>query len=672
MLDIKLLIVEDDEMLLKRLKRILSREIKELYIFTNPLEAIEKVPQIKPDIVLTDIKMPQMDGLEMTNRIRKNCNDIPVIVASAFSDPEYFQTAIKLKVEKFIVKPIDIDELLAALSIITNRLKIEKMYIAENKLLNEYKEIVDKSTYVTKTDITGKITYVNDKFIELSGFSKEELIGQYHNIVRHPNVSKAFYKRMWNTILSKKTWKGVIKNLKKNNEVFYIETTISPILDIDDEIVEFISIKNDVTQLISNKKILQNQLITDALTKIPNRIKLKSDLTKINQPTLILVDINEFQKINNLFGFSLGDQILIYLSKVLDNLAEEEGAKCYRVSADEFAILYFEHIEKQQYENFIHKIIKELKSNPFNSNDIKFDIDLSFGIAIPNKNEKDTILALAEAAMANSRKNNLLYEVYTDSIDPQEKYEHNFMWNKKIKTALDENRIDVYYQPIVNVNDSNDTKYECLVRYIEKDGTVVTPFEFLDVAKKTRLYHDLTQRVISISCKTFSELQGTFSINFSIEDFYNTETVDYLISMVEQYNLKGKVIVEILESEGIDNYNYTIEIIEKMKSNGIQIAIDDFGTGYSNFAYLISLDIDILKIDGSLIQGIYKDKTKQSILESIIFFSKELNIKTVAEFVSNEEIYNKVKELNIDYVQGYYLDKPLSYHELLSKVNNEK
>jgi len=145
-----------------------------------------------------------------------------------------------------------------------------------------------------------------------------------------------------------------------------------------------------------------------------------------------------------------------------------------------------------------------------------------------------------------------------------------------------------------------------------------------------------------------------------------------IIYIVDQYNLQGKVIVEILESEGIDNYNYTIEIIEKMKSNGIQIAIDDFGTGYSNFAYLISLDIDILKIDGSLIQGIYKDKTKQSILESIIFFSKELNIKTVAEFVSNEEIYNKVKELNIDYVQGYYLDKPLSYHELLSKVNNEK
>lgn len=196
MIDIKLVVVEDDERLLKRLQRILSREVKELYIFSNPLEAIEQIPQIKPDIVLTDIKMPQMSGLEMIDQIRTICKDIPVIVASAFSDPEYFQTAIKLKVEKFIVKPIDVDELLVALDIVANRIKIDKLYAAKNRLLNDYKEIVDKSTYLTKTDSKGRITYINDKFIELSGYSREELIGKNHNIVRHPSVPKAFYKRL--------------------------------------------------------------------------------------------------------------------------------------------------------------------------------------------------------------------------------------------------------------------------------------------------------------------------------------------------------------------------------------------------------------------------------------------------------------------------------------------
>jgi PAS domain S-box-containing protein/diguanylate cyclase (GGDEF)-like protein len=672
MLDLRLLVVEDDERLLKRLERILKREVKELFIFSNPLEAIEKISEIKPDIVITDIKMPQMNGLEMTSQIRAVCKDIPIIVASAFSDPEYFQSAIKLKVEKFIIKPIDIDELLLTLKNVTNSLQLDRMYKEKNKLLNEYKEIVDQSAYVSKTDINGNITYVNDKFIELSGYTQEELIGKNHNILRDPSMPRSFFERMWHTILNKQIWQGVIKNRNKKGESFYVETTISPILDINNEIIEFISIKNDVTDLIKNKQLLQNQIVTDALTMIPNRLKLKSDLARINQPTLILVDIDGFQEINNLFGFYFGDQTLVHLSQLLSNLAQGDGASCYRVSADEFAILYFEHIEKQQIDAFINSIIKKVKNEPFSFNGIKLDIDLSFGVSITNNNEKNMILALAEAAMNNARKNGTLYEVYSQSIDPQARYEHNFKWNKKLKSALDDNRIDVYYQPIVNIKDSEEKKYEALVRYIEKDGTVITPYEFLNVAKRTRLYHEITKRVIEVSCKTFSKLKGSFSINFSIEDFYNVETVDYLILMVEKYNLKDRVFIEILESEGIDNYNYTIEVIERMKSNGIKIAIDDFGTGYSNFAYLISLDIDILKIDGSLIRGVAKDKAKQTILEAIIFFSKELHIKTIAEFVSDEETYEKVKELNIDYVQGYYLDKPLSYEDLLKKTDAEK
>lgn len=322
-------------------------------------------------------------------------------------------------------------------------------------------------------------------------------------------------------------------------------------------------------------------------------------------------------------------------------------------------------MEKEVYEEVINKLKKTINEKPFSFNSINYDIDLSYGVAISNNTEKNTIIALAETAMNQSRKNSSLYEIYSENIDQQAIYEHNFRWNKKLKEALADNRITVFYQPIVSVEEKKVKKYECLVRYIDDDGTIVSPFEFLTVAKRSRVYHDITKRVITIACETFNKLKGKFSINFSIEDFYNIETVEYLIFMVKQYDLGGRIIVEILESEGIDNYNYTIEVIEKLKSNGIKIAIDDFGTGYSNFAYLISLDIDILKIDGSLIKDVSNDFTKQSILESIIYFTKELNIKTVAEFVADKPTYEKVKELKVDFVQGYYLSKPLNYDNLL-------
>jgi len=669
MLDIKLLLVEDDIDLLKKLEKILKREVKELSISSNPIEAIKSLENSKPDLIITDIKMPQMNGLDMIESIRELCPNIPVIVASAFSDPDFFQKAIKLKIEKFVIKPIDLDDLIESIKNIAQKIELEKKMIANNKLLNEYKSIVDKSTYITKTDKYGKITYVNDKFETLSGYSKEELLGQNHNITRHPDMPSSFFKRLWETISNKQTWQGKIKNLDKNGKTFIVETTISPILDENDEIVEFISIKNDITQLVENRKLLQKEIITDNLTRVPNRIKLKNDVNKVQNPTLILVDINGFQEINNLFGFYFGDEILIYLANILNEEISTLEAKCYRVSADEFAILFFTQIDIETVRDIILKIEARIKNEPFNFNSIQYNLNLSYGVASTKSSEKNMILALAETAMSSARKNNLLFEIYTQEIDQQKTYENNFKWNRSLKEALEENRIEVYYQPIVNIRDSEDKKYECLVRYIEKDGEVISPFHFLDIAKRSRIYHDITRRVITLACEAFAKTDAIFSINFSIEDFYNLETVDYLIEMVNKNNLKGKLIVEILESEGIDNFNYTIDIIERLKSNGIKIAIDDFGTGYSNFSYLISLDVDILKIDGSLITDIDKDKSKQSILQSIMFFTKELNIKTVAEFVSSEEIYDVVKEFGVDYAQGYYFDKPLNYEELIKKVN---
>lgn len=613
MIDLKLLLVEDDEILLNRLERILKREVKYLYSFSSPIEALKKIEEIKPDLVITDIKMPQMNGLEMVDKIRTVCTNIPIIVASAFSEPKYFQEAIKLKIEKFVIKPIDIDELISTIERISEKIQLEKMFLEKNRLLQEYKEIVDKSNHVTKTDKSGKITYVNEKFAELCGYTKEELIGKNHNIVRHPSMPKSFFKRLWKTILDKKIWQGTIKSRDKSGKIFYVETTISPIVDDNGDIIEFISIKNDVTELILNKKLLQNQIVTDILTNIPNRLKLKSDIININKPVLILIDIDNFQEINNLFGFYFGDQVLIYIANTIKDIAEKYNAKYYRISSDEYAILFYEHVEKEVYEEVINKLKKTINEKPFSFNSINYDIDLSYGVAISNNTEKNTIIALAETAMNQSRKNSSLYEIYSENIDQQAIYEHNFRWNKKLKEALADNRITVFYQPIVSVEEKKVKKYECLVRYIDDDGTIVSPFEFLTVAKRSRVYHDITKRVITIACETFNKLKGKFSINFSIEDFYNIETVEYLIFMVKQYDLGGRIIVEILESEGIDNYNYTIEVIEKLKSNGIKIAIDDFGTGYSNFAYLISLDIDILKIDGSLIKDVSNDFTKQSI-----------------------------------------------------------
>jgi PAS domain S-box-containing protein/diguanylate cyclase (GGDEF)-like protein len=665
MLDLKLVLVEDDIDLLNKLGRILKREVSDLKLFSSAFDALIHVQKEKPDVIISDIKMSNMNGLEMVDKIRTIYPDVPVIIASAFNDTEFFQKAIKLKVENFVIKPIDIDKLLEDLKEIKNKQIIQEGYLSRGKLLEEYKDIVDRSNYISKTNLKGQIIYVNDKFENLTGYKLEDIKGKSHSIMRHPEMRKSFYERLWKTILNKGTWHGVIKNYSKSGEVFYVETTISPILDKDDNIVEFISISNNITQLVQNKKELQKQLITDRLTKIYNRLKLKNDLLNASESTLILINVDNFKDINNLFGLYFGDQVLIYIANLLKEISTKYICNCYRISADEFMLLFDKDISIEEIKLVINEIEKILKAEIFSHEEITFDIDLSYGVVQNNfSRDKNMLLSMAEIAMHTARKEHKLFDIYSRDNNLRKNYEHNFKWNKKLKLALEEKRIDVFFQPIVNVKDNNIIKYESLVRYIETDGSIIGPNDFLDVAKRSKIYHKITQKVIEISSNVFRDRHETFSINFSIEDLLNEDTIDYLLNKVNEYKLNNRVIVEILESEGIDNYIAVIDIIEKLKMNGIRIAIDDFGSGYSNFSYLISLDIDILKIDGSLIKDIDTNKSGQSIVKSIINFTKELGIKTVAEFVCSKEIYDLLKEMDIDYFQGYYISKPLSIEQL--------
>jgi PAS domain S-box-containing protein/diguanylate cyclase (GGDEF)-like protein len=607
MLDLKLVLVEDDIDLLNKLGRILKREVSDLKLFSSAFDALIHVQKEKPDVIISDIKMSNMNGLEMVDKIRTIYPDVPVIIASAFNDTEFFQKAIKLKVENFVIKPIDIDKLLEDLKEIKNKQIIQEGYLSRGKLLEEYKDIVDRSNYISKTNLKGQIIYVNDKFENLTGYKLEDIKGKSHSIMRHPEMRKSFYERLWKTILNKGTWHGVIKNYSKSGEVFYVETTISPILDKDDNIVEFISISNNITQLVQNKKELQKQLITDRLTKIYNRLKLKNDLLNASESTLILINVDNFKDINNLFGLYFGDQVLIYIANLLKEISTKYICNCYRISADEFMLLFDKDISIEEIKLVINEIEKILKAEIFSHEEITFDIDLSYGVVQNNfSRDKNMLLSMAEIAMHTARKEHKLFDIYSRDNNLRKNYEHNFKWNKKLKLALEEKRINVFFQPIVNVKDNNIIKYESLVRYIETDGSIIGPNDFLDVAKRSKIYHKITQKVIEISSNVFRDRHETFSINFSIEDLLNEDTIDYLLNKVNEYKLNNRVIIEILESEGIDNYIAVIDIIEKLKMNGIRIAIDDFGSGYSNFSYLISLDIDILKIDGSLIKDIDK------------------------------------------------------------------
>ncbi len=259
-----------------------------------------------------------------------------------------------------------------------------------------------------------------------------------------------------------------------------------------------------------------------------------------------------------------------------------------------------------------------------------------------------------------AKDNNKDYSVCSSRDDEADQHQKNLVWANKLSSALSDDRIVPYFQVIKHNKTGKKDKFESLVRLIDEEKNVIPPFFFLESAKSTRQYATLTKIMIE---KTFRALKNeaiSISINFTVNDIRDDKTISFFIQKLKEYQVADRVIVELTESEGIENYNEISEFIKEIKKMGCRVAIDDFGTGYSNFTHLIHLNVDYLKIDGSIIQNIIKDRNAEIVVKAIVESACQLGIETIAEFVDSQEILKKVTELGIDYSQGYFLGKPES------------
>ncbi len=515
-------------------------------------------------------------------------------------------------------------------------------------LLEEYKAAVDASNIVSKTDKKGIITYVNKAFCDTSGYSQEELLGKPQSIVRHPNMPKAVFKEMWETTLDKQIYKGVIENRRKDGSSYFVDATIVPLLNLEGEIIEFLGIRHDITEFINNKQ----KLFTSSLTGLPNRYKLSSDLATTEGGYLAVVNIDSFKIINDFYGNDIGDMILIELAKRLSKIFETKGFLVYKLSSDEYGIF----CEKCAF-SFEDEIVSGVGLACADSMKCG-DVEIVLGVSIGIVSGQEGLLEKANMALGFAKKNRKQLAVYDESMLIGKNYEKNLTVSKTLREAIEGDWFVPYFQPIVNAATGETEKYETLVRIVKPDGEVLSPFVFLDVAKTTRLYPHITRAVISKAFEIFKNKQESFSVNLSVEDILDTETRAFIMGMLGSYNIANRVIFEILESEGIENYEEVSDFLCAAKKLGVQIAIDDFGTGYSNFEHLAKLNVDIIKIDGSLINNIDTNKNSEIITETIVSFAQKLGMRSVAEFVHSKEVYDKIKNIGVDYAQGYHLGQP--------------
>ncbi len=530
-------------------------------------------------------------------------------------------------------------------------------------LLERYKYAVDESAIVSKSDINGTITYVNDEFCRASGYSRYELLGNTHKIIRHPQTKDEVIKDIWSRLNNKQIWKGTIKNLTKDDQTYHVEITIVPIFDENGNTVEFISMSHDITQIIKQKEQILRQT-TNRITNIPNRIKLEEDIKTLQTPKLALVSLDNFYIINDYYGYNTGTYTIKETANIIQKYLKKYNISMYHISAHEFAILADNDIGYTDFNDVYRSILKIIDNYVINSDEHSLNITATAGITYNQHN------AIANASMAlhHARETGKSSLVYEEASNLVELYNNNIKWTKRIKDALSDDRFVVYVQPIVDAKTLKTDKYECLVRMIDEDENIISPYHFLDISKKSKLYLEITKKVISSAFKVFSQLPDkSFSINISVEDLTNKTNMEFLKQKIKEYDIASRLVLEIVESEGIENFEEIIPLVNELKQLGCEISIDDFGTGYSNFAYLMQLNVDYIKIDGSLIKDIDHNINSQIISKTILDFAVQLELKTVAEFIHNESVMHYTQEMGIDYLQGFHLGEPVPIETLISK-----
>lgn len=425
---------------------------------------------------------------------------------------------------------------------------------------------------------------------------------------------------------------------------------------LHDEIIKVLSMQTMEKELAIKeyREKLFKRYFRDNLTNLPNIYKLRNDLDEKKKFSLVVFNIDNFHTINNFYGYMVGDFVIEKVSKYLKEHIQEHHL--YKLSADEFALVIDEDMGFYELKEYLEVIYERIKNIVVEYQNINIYINFTMGSST-NRDNKN-IFSKVFMALKYAKETGAKFWIYEDRMNFENKYERNLQLSATVRDAVENLKIFPYYQAIVDSKSGEIKKYECLARMSDENERILSPALFIPVAKKIKLYNTVTKTIINKAFETFEDSEFEFSINLSIEDIMSSEIFNFIMRKLKSSKASKRVIFELLESDAIEDFIKVERFVSEVKRYGAKIAIDDFGSGYSNFKYLTKMSPDYIKIDGSLVQDIDVDKNALLVIETIVDFARKLGIKTIAEYVHSSVVLEMVKELNIDYSQGFYIDEP--------------
>ena len=537
--------------------------------------------------------------------------------------------------------------------------------------LSSYMRGIDQHAIVSVANRSGRIVDANDKFIQISGYTKEELIGQDHSIVNSGTHSPAFFKQMWSTIFRGDIWRGEICNRSKSGELYWVDSAIVPLRDPSGEVVRFISVRIDITDKRRHEDALHYQATHDGLTALPNRVLLLDRIAQAvsrakrddGQVVVYFIDLDKFKQINDSLGHAAGDFVLCEMARRLKTLARD-GDTVARLGGDEFVVVC-EDVTLDIIESVAQRI-KQSLSAPVEIQGDMHTLGGSVGVAIypDHGNDTETLIQRADIAMYQAkaqRESGICYfsPEMQDSIDSRVQME------SRLREGIGRGELLLHYQPQVDFATGTLVSLEALVRWKSPQYGLLMPGQFIPMAEESNLIAAIDDFVLDAACKQMHEWHGQgfgwikVAVNLAATKFSDPNFKHQLKKCMAQWGVPvGFLELEVTESLSMRDPQDALVLMRELKEVGVLLAIDDFGTGYSNLGYLKGFPADRLKIDQSFVRGMLKSQQDRAIVTAVIQLAHNLNMRAIAEGVETEEDAILLYSLNVDEIQGYWIARP--------------
>jgi len=536
------------------------------------------------------------------------------------------------------------------------------------------------------TDPDGIIMDINPAFTDVTGYTREDVIGKNANILNSGRQDNSFYQTMWHSINTTGTWQGEIWNRRKNGEIYAEWLTINTIYDESGLPYRRVELFSDITKRKESEQIIWHQANFDTLTGLPNRNmfqdRLDQEIKKAQRSgmplVLMFLDLDRFKDVNDTLGHGMGDQLLKEAAYRITSCVRASDTVA-RLGGDEFTVLITELEGHSSVELISRKILQRL-AEPFQLGEDLVYITVSIGLTFYPEDavDIDTLLKNADQAMyaAKSAGRNRYY-YFTASM--QEAAQTRMRLVIDLRTALAENQFHLYYQPIVEMASGEIHKAEALIRWLHPERGLISPVQFIPVAEETGLINEIGDWVFHEAARQALEWRSTFddkfqiSINKSPVQFQRggTEHGEWAQYLKQLGLAGGSIAVEITEGLLLDASPSISNQLLELREAGIQVAIDDFGTGYSSLAYLKRFDIDYVKIDRSFVRSIASNPNDMVLCEAIIVMAHKLGMKVIAEGVETQEQRQLLLTAGCDFAQGFLYSTPVDvpqFEKLLKKV----